>query len=566
MSDASKIDQQFVIGANGPPDVKSVAAAVDKDVAIVKAIILGDGAAPSQQIKPDSTNNTIDIVSDSQIIIPPVDLDYLAACLDASSRLSRCIRTYARNTFGFGWEIVPKDPINEDTPPEVLAKIGEQTKALRRVFNRPNTKMSFTKIGELVCIDEEAVGNGYIEIVRNAAGAISSLYHVPGRTIRILKGGVGYVQIREGKIKYFRNFGDTLPMDSDTGERRTSVAKNKRASELLPFKIDSVRSSWYGVPRWYPTIPEIAGNKYAAMRNVSFFENDACPRLLITVVGGKLLPDSVAVMRQFFELRGKGAANAHRVCVLQAEPRRPGAGPDSSKVMINVEKLTVGIEDEASFQKYQAANDERIREAFGIAKIFFAPSGSNRANAIIERQITNEQEFEPARVDKEYCMDNSICLDILSGGLHAESLDSEDVLVQFRLKRPRMTYPSEQAEIHRKYAAAGVLTPNEIRQQLGHPPFSEEHIFANKPVSIALTELQISPAMARAGLRPLVGEFIDQPGEESDGEQQPNSPVGKAISLTKEEVAQMKEMKEFLESRLGCDVVLNFDSILGSGD
>lgn len=529
--------------------------AADDPGEIIKAVLLGgrdsflQGLSESNK---DDQGNELGKATEafsSAAITPPVDLDLLAACPTVSSRLSRCIRTYARNTGGFGWEIKPKQPVSEETSPEKKAVILTQTGKLQQLFSRPTPvpSRSFTKILELVCTDEETLGNGYLEVVRTLGGEIYSLIHVPGRTVRIIQDGQGFIQQRSGEIRYFKNFRDPRKMNAKTGQYAEDLPLTSLATELLHFRIDSVCSTWYGIPRWYPAIPAIAGNRFAAMRNVAFFANDACPRILITVTGGSLLDTSVNHLQEFFSMRGKGALNAHRVCILQAEPRRTGIS-GNSPVTITVEKLTVGVEDEASFKKYQEANEKEIRESFGIAEIFFAPSGSNRASAFVERQTTNEQEFEPARLEKEFLINNTLCLDVLSGGLQQELIPEEQVLVKFKLLRPSFTFPAEQADIHRIYAGSGVMTPNEIRQELGLPPFGKEATWANKPNNIAVTELQVSPAMAKAGMKPIVGEVIRPP---------------EPPKFTPEETEEVAALKKFLEKKLQCQVELQLKDAAG---
>jgi len=57
------------------------------------------------------------------------------------------------------------------------------------------------------CKSEGATGNGYMEVVRNVAGKIVQLYHISSVTVRLRKGG-GFVQIRNQKRKFFKEFGD----------------------------------------------------------------------------------------------------------------------------------------------------------------------------------------------------------------------------------------------------------------------------------------------------------------------------------------------------------------------
>jgi capsid portal protein len=216
----------------------------------------------------------------------------------------------------------------------------------------------------------------------------------------------------------------------------------------------------------------------AAQRNVAFFENDAVGRLAITVSGGRLTADSIEMIKQFLA-KGKGPENAHRVMVLQSESKKIGIG--DSKAQINVVPLTVGVTEDASFLGYRQANDEEIREAFGIAKVFFTTEDVNRATAAVSRQITNEQEFEPDRLDKEFRINHTI--------LHAPPF--EVALVEFRFKRPKISDPMDRAKIEDLYARHGALTPNDLRDSLGLDPYPEEFAFADRPLPVALLDLQL---------------------------------------------------------------------------
>lgn len=119
-----------------------------------------------------------------EFIPPKYNPTIWAMALTQNTRLARCIRSYARNTVGLGWKIEPIHPITPETPKAERTAIEEQMEVLRAFFNYPNEKMPFTEVANLMKIDEESVGNGYWEVVRNAAGGISKLYHVPSTTMR----------------------------------------------------------------------------------------------------------------------------------------------------------------------------------------------------------------------------------------------------------------------------------------------------------------------------------------------------------------------------------------------
>jgi hypothetical protein len=160
-----------------------------------------------------------------------------------------------------------------------------------------------------------------------------------------------------------------------------------------------------------------------------------------------------------------------------------------AKASINVIPLTVGMSEDASFMGYRRANDEEIREAFGIGRAFFTMDDVNRASATESRRITNEQEFEPDRIEKDYIINEDI--------MRSEPIEAK--VSAFRFKRPHRADPGEQAEIDKVYATLGAITPNELRKQIGLPPYPDTYAFANKPFNIALMELQLGLALAIEG-------------------------------------------------------------------
>jgi hypothetical protein len=170
--------------------------------------------------------------------------------------------------------------------------------------------------------------------------------------------------------------------------------------------------------------------------------------------------------------------------------------------------MTVGVTEDQSFSAYRKDNDEEIREAFGLAQIFFQAEGANRANAQVAREITNEQELEPDRLMKEYIINQTIAMDILltsmkPGWRSDEQEDSEQikkmrrqVKVRFRFARLKLTDPLDAARMDQIYASLGAMTPNELRESLGKPPYPKDYFFADKPISIALAELTARVALA----------------------------------------------------------------------
>ena len=414
--------------------------------------------------------------------------------------------------------------------PLAAARVAEareiewQTEALRDLFTYPNDRMPFTEIMFLVKVDEEATGNGYLEIVRNNGRKIAQLHHVPATTIRrrLSRGAgqkigrvEGYVQIRGSEKRYFKEFGDQRAVDARTGtaiEKGQTLDPENRATEIIHFPIYDPMSQYYGAPRYVPAATAIAGNRHAAIRNVSFFENDAVPRMALLVSGGRLTNDSMQQIEDFVRGKARGTDQAHRVMIIQVEPHKVGF-QQQNKVMVELKPLTVGVTEDASFSQYRKDNDEEIREIFGLGQIFFTSEGANRANAQVAREITNEQEFEPDRLAKEYLLNQTLVCDLLQHEMtekadlnHDGELDEEElrilarqrIRVRFRFARMTLSDPLDAAKMDQVYAQLGAVTPNEMRERLGKPPFPKEFFFANKPLPIAMAELSAGLALAIA--------------------------------------------------------------------
>lgn len=437
---------------------------------------------PSQQLDLESAFN--DLYSSNDVIVPPYNPILWSSLMEKNTRLGKLIRTAARNTVGRGFNIIPINPITRKTTKKQKELIESQTQKLKKIFAKPSTDFTpFPEIMYRVKVDEESAGNGYIEVVRDIKNEIGGIYHVPGHTVRIRKGGKGYVQIWDGEKRFFKPFGAKFEVDKDTGEVFTNkkrIAFKRRASELIHFKVYSPTSAFYGAPRYVGAATAIAGNQLSARRNISFFKNDATPRIIITVSNGQLSQESVSLIKDFVQNIGKGADNSHRALVIQAKAKQ--IGPEQqANTRINVTPLTVGVTEDGSFLAYRNANDEELRESFGQAKVFLGAGDLNRATSYIARNITNEQEFLPDIEIKESIINSTIVNDILK--------NEPEILVKLEFIRPKSTDELQDAEIFVRYLQGGGITPNDIRHKLNKPEFKEK--WGDIPIQIALIMFQM---------------------------------------------------------------------------
>lgn len=449
------------------------------------------------------------------IVTPPYDPLKLALLLEVNTRLMRACHLRARNTVGLGWSIKPVSR-DEDEPPINQKLYKAQKSKLKELYNNPNpvafslllpetlaTPLDLSEILYRMKVDEEATGNGYLEITRNNSGKIDGIYNIPSHTIRALRAG-GYIQIRgrwsgtdiavynDPRIKrrYFKRFGDPRPVSRDTGLEASNLKLEDRANELLPFHIYSSRSSWYGIPRWISAVAAIQGSRLASIRNMAFFENDAVGRMAIVVSGGALTSQSVQDIRTFVNREGKGVEKSHRVMVLQAEPRKVVSAKNLA-TKIDIVPLTVGIDEDASFLGYRAANDEEVREASGLSSPFFTAVGVNRASANILRKLTLDQDLIPDLISHEHVINRTISRDLLVQPLSDKEKEQFVMEAMLKLEEPASVDELEEAQIQGMYARAGIVTINEARRSIGLASLPEDFVYGQLPLPVALATLEL---------------------------------------------------------------------------
>lgn len=497
---------------------------------IVKALIIdSDIQKHSMQIGADPAQ-----FSGTDFIPPPLDPVTWANLPQFSTRLSKCINVYSQNTVGYGWSIDPIDEILKQGPnisESIKARIGRETEILHDLLDEPNADMAFSELMKQTSVDEESTGNGYVEVVRDASREIREMYHAPATITRVRKEG-GFVQIKLQKKKYFKSFGDSRIINAETGAvADETLPFEKRASEIIHFKIYSPSSPFYGVPRYSASAAAVSGNRMAAERNIKFFKNNAVPPIIVSITGGVLSPESVQSIRDFMAAEAKGTDNAHRAMVLQSETSGMSAlGGGNAK--IEIKELGSNTED-ASFQKYRESNDAEIREAFGIGEVFLGTMKAiSKGNAIESRLITNDQEFKPAKRNKEYRLYHTIVMDKLQREISMSledavakfipvdrtgdftkshsPLEQRDIL-QYELKKnfcklvqikdgqitykqkplvkitflqPPVSDPLSDAQVDKIYGDLGAYTINELRAKLGREEIKAN--WANLPYPVLL--------------------------------------------------------------------------------
>jgi HK97 family phage portal protein len=442
-----------------------------------------------------------------QVEDPPFDMDNWAIAPEFSTRLAACIFIRSQNIGGMGYLLVPTkenarkiEQSKRELKPEelkeikdIMAEVEKEKQIAEELLENPHDTKPFSSLLREVIADKERIGNGYmavdgtlIPVGDKEKGFPMGLDRKVGHKIRIKKLTRNGYLVKEGKaFVHYKRWGDKRVIDKRTGKRHDPaegiLPPRFHAKELIHFKLESGRDSEYGIPRHLSTGPAIAGNRFASERNANFFENDATPRIAIIVEGpARLSKESRDDIREFVERKGKGTENTGRVMIIQAG-KKEGSFAEKDDVKIKIEKLTVGVSEEAGHLKYQDKSDKEIAEAFGIHPVYFETDAS-RASANIGRSITLEQSFEPDIVETEYLLNNTI---IKRMGLEN---------IQLKLERPKTVDFEGQANILKKLERTGGITPNDVRTFLDKPRFKAA--WADFPLPLALQQLKVPATRA----------------------------------------------------------------------
>jgi PBSX family phage portal protein len=448
---------------------------------IVKARILGaeegavDAVGRSTQLPEDTWDYNKTGAKE-----PPYNLDALCVFLEINTWHYRCVKAKAISTAGLGFDFVAPEGVKEPKP--------ENKQVLKEFFNHPNDEMTWGEILENVLTDFEALGNGYFEVVRNrfGAGRPTAIYHIPAVTMRVRKDKKGFVQQRDNRMVYFRNFGSD-PKDPDSFDPRDKdkpPEKRRLLNEVIHLKNYHPRSSYYGLPDFLPALRALVGNKKAGDFNITFFENNAVPQYAIIVKGGELARGTRKRIEEYFRTHIKG--NAHKTLILEV------VQDEGEKVDIEIKPLAVDIKD-ASFRMFRADNAEEIRVAHGVPGrlIGLAEKGGlgGAGEGETQQEIFKYHVIEPKQTRLEYRINNFL----VKRGFGIEDWE-------LRFKEIDVTDEAKVAEIIQKLVKLGVLTINEGRREMGQKPL--EHPGADVPFMMTAMGPLSLDTLAQGGVRP----------------------------------------------------------------
>lgn len=408
------------------------------------------------------------------IIQPPFEPLSLITLVERNDTLKQNIEALATNIADFGYGIQFQSDFDYNNKSELKAEADKEWEVLRKLYKNINPLQDLSMIIHKVAIDMYTFGWGMIEVIRNIKGEICSMEYCRACNFRLVKNhnalteiysweetDKGYeqvknyvkfkkfVQIVDGRRMYFKEFGDTRPMNCYTGEYEENIPEDELATEIAYFCIYSSYSD-YGVPDWINTAITASGMVLSELLNNKYFSDGRILPSAILVSGGQLTEDSVEALRQ-----GKGIDNAYKQLILEAAPfedseeqalMQRGADP---KVSIDIKPLTDTNNSDALFRNYQLDGKEKIRDSFRLPPIYTgASSDYNRATADVARQIAEEQIFIPKR--KRIC---NVFNKIINNELGIK-------YCELYLKGPEISDIDQKANIINSLNQAGAITPN----------------------------------------------------------------------------------------------------------
>ena len=234
-------------------------------------------------------------------------------------------------------------------------------------------------------------------------------------TRKVLKRFRRFVQLVNGKKRYFREFGDPRGLDPETGYYLTEDEVKERAEKDLANEILYVPQyapgTAYGLPRYIGSLISIEGGRKAEEANYDVLDDNGIPPMLVFLLGAALTKAGLGDYKQYFSGRKK----FHRPLLLEAEMDEGGPmqGGGAASTKIEVVKLNELQIKDAMFQKYDERCQEKVRRAFRIGDLYYGMEKSpNFAVANVSMQLANAQVFGPEMRRFDHLMNTRILPEI----------------------------------------------------------------------------------------------------------------------------------------------------------
>ncbi len=430
-------------------------------------------------------------------IEPPVQLRGLKEMVKHSTILPQCIRAYKDNIAGFGIGI--RYSVDEKETPEMVAEYNK----LEQIVNLLNIEEDTKEVFEDLIEARETYGIAYLEVIRNVANQVSQIdfikatetikktlpmgdiieteYLYKGESIKRKRQFRKYKQEVNGKVVYFKEFGDPRKMDRKSGEYRTDIDVADQANEILEFKIGPED---YGEVRWIGQVLNIDGSRRAENLNNNYFLNGRHTPLMIVVSGGTLSDSSYTKLQEYVnDIKGENGQHAFMLLELEDTDNKVGFENDK-KPTVEIKELASILQKDELFQEYLNNSRKKVQSAFRLPDLYLGyTSDFNRATAQTVQVLTEQQVFIPERKSLAWIINNKL--------LNAYGFK----YVEVYFNEPDTTNPDDMVKIMSVTERAGGLTPNIAREltlkTIGKTSEDYDGEWGNIPVAVSKSQMQI---------------------------------------------------------------------------
>jgi len=416
------------------------------------------------------------------LVQPPYNLEILASLFEENSVHHASILARTMNTvaLGYRWEDTTKTKkrIEKASSKEgdgltrLRDELQKEEDRLDELFEDFNIDEDFIETLIKVWVDYLTTGNGYMEIGRNRNGTIGYVGHIPSVFVRIRRARDGFVQRAAARFIYFRNFQDTKTPDP--------IGSDNNPNEIIHFRQYSPTNTYYGVPSAVAALSAIIGDKFAKEYNIDYFENKSIPRYAIILKGANLSQKSKQEVVNYFKNEIKGNNHGTLFIPLPATLGR--------EVDIKFEKLENTVQD-SSFDKYRKSNRDEITVANRVP----APKIGiyDNANLAVSRDADKTFKNQVVGPDQK----------VLENKLNRIVKEFTDKKL---LKFAEIDIIDEdlRSRIWDRYIRTEVMTPNEIRAQLGLTALENGDVVLPYPTKVVEEKNKFDMGQVMSGGQP----------------------------------------------------------------
>lgn len=311
---------------------------------------------------------------------------------------------------------------------------------------------TFMETLKQVVIDLNLLGNGYLEVARDAADRPAWLFWVPATQMLRKRDMSGYVQSAGGKTV---EFGVYTPDPAVREAARRAGRLRRGVNEVLHFRLPNPNSRYYGLPPAYTVAKDVLADSACKDSNIAFLQNGLCPDFAVLVKGGTLTEETIALLREYLRDAHTGPSKHHGFLLLEST-----TGPGGEKV--EIELVPIQRAADMQFAKYRQSSIEAKIRAFRVP---MSKAGINQYGRLGEGSSVGEdhtfkfQVVEPQQTSIEHALTKMVALDLGYRGAEFRFLEMD---LEDQNQRARTASVL--------VGGAPVLTVNEARAMIGLPP------------------------------------------------------------------------------------------------